>query len=169
VPLFPAQEGIPLHDRLVQEMRGIYRSETSYPFLDLIGKTLLQEARDAYRDLGLDSRQLLNIGDDIYLFVWRGTKATETVRLALASQNIRTEACSVGLHAKYCELEKFASALHRILQYPPTAHDVAAFAEPLRRQKYDIHLPDPMLRDAFARTRVDLSVLEATKSLPSAI
>jgi len=169
VPLFPAQEGIPLHDRLVQEMRGIYRSETSYPFLDLMGKTLLQEARDAYRDLGLDSRQLLNVGDDIYLFVWRGTKATETVRLALASQDIRTEAYSVGLHAKYCELEKFSGALHRILQYPPTAHDIAAFAEPLRRQKYDIYLPDPMLRDAFARTRVDLSVLEATNSLPSAV
>ncbi len=169
VPLFPAQEGMPLHDRLVQEMRDVYENGTSYPFLDLVGKTLLQEGRDAYRTLGLHSRQLVNVGDDIHLFVWRGTKATETLRLALASHDIRSEAYSIGLHAKYCELEKFESALFRILQSPPTAHDVAAFAEPLRRQKYDPYLPDAMLRDAFARTAVDLGIFQAMKLPPPSI
>lgn len=169
VPQFPAQESVPLHDKLVHEMRAVYESGENYPFLDLVGKTLLQEARDAYRQLDLHSRQLLNVGDDIYLFVWRGTKATETLRLALASQDIRTEAYSIGLHAKYCELDKFKSALDSIFQHPPTAHAIAAFAEPLRRQKYDAHLPDEMLRDAFARTRVDENILKAQNLLPQPI
>ncbi len=160
VPLFPAQEGMPLHDRVVAEMRSVYESAASFPYLDTQATLLLHEGREAYRRAGLSERQLLNIGDDVYFFTWRGSKATETLKLALLTKGVRTETCSVGLHARYCVLADFAAALQNLVEAPPTAEQIARVAEPLRRAKYDDYLPDGLLRDAFARTKIDLTALE---------
>lgn len=165
VPNFPAGEGMPLHDRVIEEMRAVYQSDAPCGFLDAQGKLLLHEAREAYRTLNLDHRQLLNVGSDVYFFLWRGTFATQTLRLALARQGVQTDVYSAGLHAEHCELSKFEQALQSIVAQPPSAVELAAFAQPLRRDKYDEHLPDEMLRDAFARTRIDTQLLPSLKLL----
>ena len=50
-------------------------------------------------------------GDDAYLFTWRGTRATETIRLALTTCGIRTEIDAQGLRAPNCRAASLASAL----------------------------------------------------------
>ena len=155
VPIFPAGEGMPLHDRLVEEMRSVYESDVPCGFLDTQGKMLLHEGREAYRALHLNRKALLSMGSDVFFFFWRGTRATQTLRLALACHDIQTDVYSVGLHAEHCELSKFEQALGRVVEKPPSPAQLAAQVQPLRRHKYDDHIPDDMLRDAYAQTQVD--------------
>lgn len=167
IPIFPPQEGHPLHDRLVAEMRSIYQTDTTYSFLDTTAKVLLQEGREAYRALELNAQRLLNIGDTVFMFLWRGTMATETMKLALAMHDIRTKTCSIGLMAEHCERQKFEIALSRIFESPPSAHELALFAQPLRRQKYDEYLPDTLLQGSFARSQVDQHFLSSLRAIPA--
>lgn len=159
VPEFPSQEGAPLHDRLVAEMRAVYRATDRPVFLDAQAWTLLQEGRAAYTERALDQRHIAVHGDDAYLFTWRGTRATETIRLALATCGIRTEIDALGLRAPNCQAASLASALASLRSAVSSPQQLAEKVEVLRRQKYDNHLPDALLRDAFARSRLDMTGL----------
>lgn len=159
VPEFPSQEGAPLHDRLVAEMRLVYQASDRPVFLDAQAWALLQEGRAAYAELALDQRQIAVHGDDAYLFTWRGTRATETIRLALATCGIRTEIDALGLRAPDCQAVSLSSALASLRSAMPSPRQLAEKVETLRRQKYDNHLPDALLRDAFARSRLDMTGL----------
>lgn len=166
VPVFPPQDGHPLHDRLVAEMRAVYESRETYPYLDTTAKVLLEEGREAYRSLELNTRNLISLGDTMFLFLWCGSKAIETMKLAFALKDVRTKPYSVGLLAEHCERGKFEAALSNILRAPPTPLALAASAQPLRRQKYDGYLSDALLQDSFARCQVDQLFLTSLKSLP---
>jgi ATP-dependent Lhr-like helicase len=161
VPKFPSQEGAPLHDRLVAEMRAVFRTDERPVFLDAEAWTLLQEGRTSYAALDLDRRHIVGDGDDAYLFHWQGTRTAETLRLALASQGIRTEHDTIGLRAPNTSAASIAEAVESLSQSLPTATQLAAQVETLRRQKYDHLIPDELLRDAFARSRVSTAHLKA--------
>ncbi len=167
VPKFPAQEGAPLHDRLVDEVRSVYGGTDRPAYLDATGWGLLQEGRETFAELGLTSRRIVQDGDDAFVFLWRGTRATETFRLALAHVGIRSETETIGLRAPNSEAGRLAAALAQLRVRPPTARELAAQIETLRRQKYDALLPDDMLRDAIARSRLDMvAVAELMAELP---
>lgn len=159
VPKFPAQEGAPLHDRLVAEMRAVYRADNRPVFLDAEAWQLLQEGRAAYAALDLDHRHVIGDGDDTYIFHWQGTRTAETVRLALSGKGIRTEYDTVGLRAPSTSAHLVTEAVKALRQSVPTASELAAHVETLRRQKYDHLIPEGLLRDAFARSRISVDGL----------
>ncbi len=168
LPKFPSQEGAPLHDRLVAEMRAVYRADDRPVFLDAEAWQLLQEGRAAYAALDLDHRRVIGDGDDTYIFHWQGTRTAETVRLALSGKGIRTEYETVGLRAPSTSAHLVAEAVKALKQSVPTASELATHVEILRRQKYDHLIPESLLRDAFARSRVDVDGLTlALDLLPS--
>ncbi len=49
---------------------------------------LLAEGQQAFKELGLSEKSIIQSGDDAFLFLWRGTVATEMFRLALAREKI---------------------------------------------------------------------------------
>lgn len=161
VPKFQSQEGAPLDDRLVEEMRKVYRSSDRPVFLDAEAWNLLQEGRTAYAALELDRRSIVAHGDDVYIFHWHGTRAAETLRLALAHRNIRTEHDTVGLRAPSTSIAPVTDALKSLRSAMPSAAELAASVETLHRQKFDHLIPDELLRLAFARSRLDVDGLRA--------
>ncbi len=74
-------------------MRAVYCATDRPMFLDAQAWALLQEGRAAYAERALDQRQITVHGDDAYLFTWRGTRATETIRLALAMRYSHRNRC----------------------------------------------------------------------------
>jgi ATP-dependent helicase Lhr and Lhr-like helicase len=82
VPKFPAQEGAPLHDRLLAEMRAVERPV----LLDSEAWQLLQEGRAAYAALDLNHRHVIGDGDDTSIFHWQGTRTADTLCLALSGK-----------------------------------------------------------------------------------
>lgn len=161
VPKFPSQEGAPLHDRLVAEMRAVYRATDRPVFLDAEAWQLLQEGRAAYAALDLDRHSIIGDGDDTCIFHWQGTRTAETLRLALAGKGIRTIYDTVGLRAINASPHNVAEAVKSLKLAVPTASELAAHVETLRRQKYDHLIPDGLLRDAFARSRISTEGLMA--------
>jgi ATP-dependent helicase Lhr and Lhr-like helicase len=160
VPDFQSKEGAPLHDRLVAEMRTVYRSSERPVYLDAAGWGLLQEGRETYSHLELDARRTIQDGDNAFLFLWRGTVASETFRLALAHAGISCRRETIGLRAE-CDAKALESAIEKLRTDPPTAASLAIQVQNLRRQKYDSFLPDDLLREAFSRSRLDMTALLA--------
>lgn len=159
VPRFQSQEGPPLDDELVKEMRAVFRANDRPIFLDTEAWVLLQEARAAYATLDLDHKSILSHGDDAYLFHWQGTLSAETLRLAMATKGIRTEHDTVGLRAPSTLAPIVMEAVKSLGEALPPAPELAAQVETLRRQKYDHLIPDALLRGAFARSRISIDGL----------
>jgi len=86
----------------------------------------------------------------------RGEGRARPSRLALATCGIRTEIDALGRRAPKCQAALLASALASLRSALPSPHQLAENVETLRRQKYDNQLPDALLRDAFARSRLDM-------------
>ncbi|MFT4079275.1 DEAD/DEAH box helicase [Rhodomicrobium sp.] len=161
VPKFPAQEGAPLDDKLLLEMREVYRGVERPAFVDATAEALLFEGREAFTAFELDRKSVIQSGDDTFLFLWRGTLASETFRLALAREGISTEPAILGLRAPKCAVSQLLQAFGRIKRNPPHPRDLADLVENIRRQKYDHLIAEDILREAFARSRVDTSSLTA--------
>ena len=159
LPKFQAQEGAPLDDKLVEAMHAVYRAVDRPVYLDATGWELLQEGRSVYAELDLARHAVIQDGDDAFVFLWRGTRATETFRLALAHSGVQSISDTLGVRAPKCDAGKLSGALAQLKANPPTASQLAAKVETLRRQKYDNLLPDELLRDAFARLRLDMPAL----------
>ncbi len=165
VPKFQSQEGAPLDDRLVEEMRKVYRSTDRPVFLDAAAWNLLQEGRAAYAALELDRRSIVAHGDDVFIFHWHGTRTAETLRLALAHRGIRTEHDTVGLRAHSTPIAPVTDAVKGLREALPSATELAANVETLHRQKYDHFIPEDLLRSAFARSRLDIAGLSKTLAM----
>ncbi len=112
---------------------------------------LLQEPRLALRAAAVKcAPQLLDLQ-----LLWRGTVATETFRLALAREGIAAEAETLGLRAPKCAVSQLLQACERLRRAPPRPRALADLVENIRRQKYDNLISEDILREAYARTRID--------------
>jgi ATP-dependent Lhr-like helicase len=64
--------GIQIADGIRQKMREVYEGTTVPVYLDTTGVRFLKEGRASYRQLRLDRSPLLQIGNDVIIFPWRG-------------------------------------------------------------------------------------------------
>lgn len=158
LPRFEGGDAAPLADELLGEMRAVYRGSARPSFVDAVGYSLLQEARELYAELGLDAHSVVQDGDDTFIFLWLGTKGVHTWKLALSWAGIETLPDPLGLHAPGKSVADVLEAIKRITTARPTADELAARVDTLHRQKYDAFVPDEMLRKAFAQTRIDMTV-----------
>ena len=165
VPMFQSAERAPLHDRLVAEMRAVYRDTAMPAFLDAIAQGLLSQARATYAALDLDRRSVVREGDELFVFPWRGTFATTTLRLAFAREELAAESDRLGLQFSSCSAEQFPAAVKAIAAHPPTSQEIAAQLETLRTQKFDELIPEALLRVAYAKSSVDLSAVRQMSAL----
>ena len=164
VPQFPPGEGFPLHNRLVAEMREVYRSLDRPTYLNDDAIDLLTEGRIAYQDMHLDRTSVIEQGDDTYLFLWRGTRTRDTMALALAAADVRSHAHPLGLELPRCSADKLYDLLEGLAKEAPEPHTLAEQTETLIKRKYDPLIPIPLLRAALAESWIDAAgVTKAAK------
>jgi len=161
VPMFQSAERAPLHDRLVAEMRSVYRGTDEPEFLDVTARELLREGRAAYIALNLDNTSVVREANAISVLSWRGSRVTNTIRLAFAREKVMAEVDTLGLYIPECSAPLFITCIQNIINNPPTALELADCVETLRTQKYDDLVPDNLLRAAYASTMIDTSSLTA--------
>lgn len=166
VPQFPPGEGLPLHDRLIAEMREVYRSLDRPPYLNDDAIDLLTEGRSTYQEMLLDRSSVITEGDDIYLFLWRGTRTRDSMALALAMADIRSHTHPLGLILPQCTADKLYEVLEKMSEESPDPHMLAEHTETLIKRKYDPLVPAPLLRDALANGWIDaVGVFEVATSI----
>lgn len=83
VPAFCGERG-DVHDRVRQDMRTVYCSNSIPAYLDPRASSLLGEARLQFSKCGLETRNMVDCGAESIVFTWLGDRITDTVRLMLA-------------------------------------------------------------------------------------
>jgi ATP-dependent Lhr-like helicase len=163
-PRFRGQPGA-VHDRIVAEMRQILAGSGTYRYIDATAAELLEHARQAYRDLGLETNSVIPLGEGALIFPWVGTKKLKTLLFALTAGNF--EGADFG-HA--IELQNTsAAAVDRFLskivkgEGPDAAQIASRVAQP-QISKFDHYLTPELLSLVTLRERLEVETLVETAS-----
>lgn len=100
-------------------------------------------------------KNIIIIGEFIYIFPWHGSKTCNT--LALELQALGILACSEGIFIK-CKAErnKFIEAVKKIIQLGESnAQQLTSLVEPKWQNKYDLLLSEELLCYDYASRNID--------------
>jgi len=89
-PYFGGGSGL-VHDAVVERMRQLYITQYTPKYLDDGARSLLEEARLEFRNLGLDSTNLIHLSNtNAVLGTWAGTVKNSTLAMALDQYGYRS-------------------------------------------------------------------------------
>ena len=152
VPKFDRLQAEISHDRLIAEMRQVYRDADVPAYLDEQARELLAEGRQAYRQLALDETPAVQDGRDLNLFIWRGNDVSAVMAVALAMAGLNAEPHDLGVtitNISRDELRPIAETLASL-----SAQDLdslPAFIKNLRAAKFDDYAPVELLQRMWLR------------------
>lgn len=167
-PPFAGDFGV-IDDRIVRRMRAVLERNDTPRYLDAVAAELLEEGRAAYRQLGLASRRIVDLGEGHYLLAtWDGTVRTVTLALALRSHGLRVEP-----HDGFLDVDdrmEDGSLLHVLnmlaSEPPPDGADLAADAAVLETEKFHRYLSrDLLVLDAVSSKLTPSAVPEMAQQL----
>lgn len=157
VPAFEGGAGAVIHDRVRERMREILRGEESVPFLDGAGQRLLQEARDNYARLDLDTVWLRQTGDKVEVLLWKGDRVNDTLVLHLMDMGFHGTNDGLYLTLEGTSVNLVETTLRQmIVCEPPDPVTLAGTVQNKIRQKWDGLLPEPLLSSSFASSYLDV-------------
>lgn len=149
-----------IHDRVVDEMKQILGGTEVPVYLDEVARPMLDDAREAFFELGLDRRSILQTGNGVYLFPWVGSRRLDTLSVALLARNFEASVDRHSIEIDNCAEVDIRSVLEEISREPPPP------AEELTREvskpylaKFDRFLTEPLLSAVVAQERLDIPSL----------
>lgn len=152
VPKFEGASAEETHTELVMEMRRVYEADDVPAYLDEPAKTLLLQARDAYRRADLANSYILGTGAGVHLFPWVGSAIASVMTVALATLGVSAEANGIGVSIPKLSIDEAKKDLARLAAF--TSQDLARIEESalgLCNAKYDEYVPDQLLRRFWGR------------------
>jgi ATP-dependent Lhr-like helicase len=146
-----------VHDRVRAEMRAVLSDAAPVSFLDKQAAELLAEARWAYAKLDLDTKSVLQFGNEVRVFTWRGDWVNDTLVLMLVRRGIKAANEGICLVVFDAERERFRDVLYDIANdSPPRPEDLAQSIQNKVREKWDVLLTDELLCKSFASREIDV-------------
>ena len=150
LPKFDRLSSEPVHDRLVHEMRAVFRASDTPGYLDTAAAELLEEGRAAYATYDLDRQMLLPAQGDTHVLTWRGTAANSVLSIVFIAAGLECEVHDIGVTVSDCHPDQALAVVRSVKACPPI-EDLAGFVGNLRTAKYDDYVPEPLLRRLWAR------------------
>lgn len=150
--------GLPVHDRVREEMRALLREADVPVWLDAKAGEVLAKARSHYAVQGLAETDLIMDERTAYLFTWRGDATQDALVWLLRAQGLTAENAGVCLKIYGTSASRVEDALADIAAAP-----LPAPAELLKRhsistpEKWDWVLPERLFFDSFASRRLNLA------------
>ncbi len=154
-----------IHTRLLVAMRKVLLSDKEYSFLGENARARLANARRVAKNSGMDKHLSVFLGGQSFvLFPWLGTRAFRTVRRLmqryageLGISDIRAERCHyITFKAKKEIGVSIAERIAEIISRDGLdTHALVADGECPVFEKYDEFIPPELLRDAYARDRLE--------------
>lgn len=168
VPRFEPSEGEPAHDRLIAEMRSVYAARDIPPYLDAIAQEMLEQGRETFRMLGLESRSLLPEEKHMHVFLWRGSEMCAVFSAALAMAGLKSGVHHLGVSVSDIDEKELKPILHsmsQMLAMDPA--DVADFVSNVKVGKFREQVPDQLARALWARRNASsvATVAEAARKV----
>lgn len=155
VPSFTGLGG-QIHDQVRREMFAVYQERAIPRFLDATAARLLLEGRDNFRRYRLGERRLVESGPDTFLFLWAGDRITDTIAVQLRTRGLSVMNEGVMLQVSKIGPEQLRQRLEEIAAAGPG--DPVALSRSIMnklREKYDAFLPEELLCEDYAISRLD--------------
>lgn len=152
-----------VHDRVRQEMRALLASDDPVLFLDDEARSLLDEGRSYFRHAGLDTTQVVELGNELCLLTWSGDWANDALVLLLAQHRIRATNEGLVVTVIGATKDQLLEALRRIIDcedMPLTS--LLSDAKNILREKWDWAMPDEILLKSYASLCLDMDGARAT-------
>ena len=150
--------GMPVHDRIRDEMRALLAETDTPDWLDANAREVLADARRHYAALRLGEMALIMQGRTAYLFPWRGDATQDALACLLRAQGLAAENIGICVRIRGTTEIRVGDALAEIAAAPLSAPaDVLKRQEMGTPEKWDWALPDRLFFDSFASRRLNLA------------
>lgn len=154
-PNFTSLPGL-VHDRVREEMRGVYLAEAMPPFIDERAKSLLVEGREEFARRGLGTTGLIEHGEDTVVFPWAGDRAMNTLLVALRARGLQASMDGVAIGVSGARADTVRGHLAAMAQdRPPDPLALAASVADKVREKYHPYLTEDLLCADYASAYLD--------------
>ena len=155
VPRFEPAGRRNVHDRVRERMWELLGQADVPAYLDATAAALLGEARDAFRRAGLDGRWLVTTGQDVLLFVWKGDRVVDTLRLQLCAGGLDVDVFGpiLAVASTEQEVRTYLESLAR--EGEADGPSLMAQVENQFLEKYDYYVEPSLLARDYAARHLD--------------
>lgn len=165
-----------IHTKILERMKRVLEEDTDYPYLKENARHRLSVARTLVKNTNMKDKSLLSLGGYTKcLFPWLGTKSFRTlVRYLkykaneLGISNISYDGCNYITFRldKHDEKSFVEIIMDDIKTNGINCDDLIAPSETPVYDKYDVYIPSPLLRKAYATDKLnEKEVIERIKTL----
>lgn len=168
-PRFTGGESI-VHGTVRSRMRDLYERDDLPAFLDPTAKQIFTDAKLYYGEYGLDRNQVLELGDQTFLFHWRGDLEASTLRLLMEREGVVVDPDPAILVVE-AGIRTTREVLQDILsEDPPEPLDLASRVKNKLREKFDWALNEEQLNLGYAEGRLNVpGALEIARQLAESL
>lgn len=145
------------HDRIRQEMKTVLGSSEKLTFIDEAATVLLAEAMKFYAEINLAEEPIIEWGDSVLLFTWRGDRTNDALALMLSSRGHRAWNEGLAVHVPKCSRDEVRILLKDIKDDRPDLESLQLHPRAVIREKWDWALPPELLVRSYASHYLDLS------------
>jgi len=159
--------GLPVHERVRQQMRQVLAASDVPDWLDATARSLLLDAQRQYQLLRLDEQWCVVDGTAIYLFLWQGDLVQDALAVLLRHQGLAASSAGVCIRVTNTIFETVAAVLSQIGQQRcPMPNQLLIRRDIHDLEKWDRVLPDDLFFESYASRAL---ALQAAHSLCSDI
>ena len=149
--------GIPVHDRVREEMFEVYRSATMPVYLDAGAQQLLKEGRDQFFSLALHKRRFIEVGNSTHVYPWAGDRVLHTLALLIRGMKLQVANQGISLAVRDVDPDGLRKLLARELDRGlPSWESLTADVRSKAVEKYDHLLPETLLNEEYAARNTDV-------------
>jgi ATP-dependent Lhr-like helicase len=145
-----------VHPAVIKRMKHVLIEENGYAYLNERAQHLLAEARQTFRRVGLDDKDIVITFSGVEWFPWNGSRVLLTLELCAKAAGINTERDSLCLRYQKLTATEFATHRAAIAAGRFTADDLMPLVRDLERDRFDEHVPEELLKNAFVAEVLDL-------------
>ncbi len=159
-----------IHDKIREEMYRVY-SEKDYridvggakvDFIDSTARELFDEGVRFFHDQKLHSESIVQAGNNVSIFTWKGDKIVNTLSAILAQQGYTAGAFAGVIEVSNTSTESVIACLKNVLSHGvPTEVELALSTPEVLTEKFDEYLPPQLLAEGYGVKVFDSSAAES--------
>lgn len=154
--------GMPVHQRVRQQMRKILAASEQPAWLDAAARLLLRDAQRQYLNLNLSAQSYAIEGTTVYLFLWESDQVQEAVVVLLIGQGLTAENFGMGVQVTHTTLDLVVETLTKIATQPcPLPEKIIQRKHVGGAEKWDWVLPDDLFLSSYASRALALEEAHA--------
>ncbi|MEY2509025.1 MAG: ATP-dependent helicase Lhr and Lhr-like helicase [Verrucomicrobiota bacterium] len=145
-----------LNPVITKRMKRVLSEETGYPFLNAGATHLLSDARQNFINARLDVQDTVVGFSGVEWFPWRGSRVLRTLELCAKADGLKTERDDLSIRYQRTGAGEFEAHCKRIASGAFTSEQLVMLVPNLQRDRFDEHLPETLLQQAFIAEVLDL-------------